>query len=297
MNTYSLVILSLILFLKLGFSQTNAPIIQSQKIMDGIGTDIAQNMVQHRDDGNIITENKTSTDGDFSGYHSFFASAEALDSWIVKLKSNCLVNNIKNENSSASPNQAIRLENESAEDFVKRAFKATDLVPPTIEANIWNTEKKEILYFENFKSEDKMFNLGFIGYLLYPLNENKYERILVDTLSTQTDGEYFNKIDHVFTANVKNDFLPELIISTKWSAHSPRFSEVFDEGYYYDVNIYKHPNMDNPEKRLMRNKKLGNKLSGFDGFTYNRTTNKKIIKTDKFKGMAAIRLALSQMSF
>jgi hypothetical protein len=187
-----------------------------------------------------------------------------------------------------------RLTNESSETFVKRIYNVEELCHPIIETKEWDTNKKVIVCFIEFQSNE---GEGVLGYILTPTINQTYKQTLIDSFF-QGGGASSRKIETVFFANADTDKLREIVVMTKSMAHAPRYSANELQGYFYESYIYDNYNLLTPPNSLTEFKKLSEAFQEFDGIINDSKTGRFLKrKKAKYKDSKAIRLRLKQVGY
>lgn len=141
-----------------------------------------------------------------------------------------------------------RLQNETAEKFVKRITSTERLSYSIIETIKWGSESPLLIAF--LRTPDEIT----VGLIFVPMSNFSYRQILIDSFSTYGNTA---RIDSVFFCNVDKDKADELIIMTTFNQSKGKRTNKI----YWNL-IFDNLDISNPPKRLNYLKAISEKIDG-----------------------------------
>ena len=177
----------------------------------------------------------------------------------------------------------IKKSGETAEQLIERIRPdSLSVAHQIIETTAW-TKEKTIIAFLGHDTPD--LNIGFnkiTGYLLYPVGDNKYKRIILESI--EEDGG-LPEVIALFFANIDSDSERELGVLCKFWQHSYEHM-----GDLYETFFFDNPN--ESDQLIEYNREISGKFSGCD-CDYRESKSTKA----KFKTVEDIKNELQRLGY
>ncbi|UQB70291.1 hypothetical protein [Epilithonimonas zeae] len=182
---------------------------------------------------------------------------------------------------------------ESREDFVKRIkpIQNAQIQGEVLEVKQWNNLANPIFAFYEYseegieKGKPNGLNYSYVdGYLLIPSENNRYNKIFIDTYAEEGATAY---VESVFFANADRDADKELGVLCSWdqSMHSGISGRIY-QVYFYDF----------PKATDKISKLKPIQIKGFD-FEFDGTNDAGERSVAKFNTAAKIKAELKRLGF
>jgi len=198
--------------------------------------------------------------------------------------------NLKNQPKETVYTQTFhRFDKETAEEFAIRLKPdSSEIAHEIIETEALDISKKTIIafYSQDFISiKEKQEQNRIIGLAFVPTGENKYDRILIDTLYDYSSPF---TIEAVFFVNANSDKDRELAILYTYNLNPFHGCD----GKAFLTNFYIKPDFRNNKNRFSLLKNLSEKFTGYEAFCKDGST-----KEAKFKTVLAVKKELKLLGY